>query len=564
MAKKPKQKKKSKEKFPGDTIVVSDPPATSTSTADSFGAEKGLSAPPGARGEYFENRPPGGGGQSGNSGLPIDPLKTVAYTIVPIPEHKKDDNNEHDNSLLLYIDGELQKRYNTLYVRVLNFIAQTHIQNLDIFDFPSVAEILALPVYKKLVKEQLQQIVPNYKTIDFWTLLFSDDQIREKVITHLLYGIPEEKIIPHVKKLYKKFKKENPTVTFSIWLTQPNISLDNDLYNVFANILLKQPEKQEYVFNWWRVHPANAKTRKIVKYRAYLYILNFIRKKLFLNYIKSEYVTLVKTLFDAMTMRVPLIDMINALCLLPFSDEDQKLIQNFKKDYYTVIEKGMHSLDLYRPPHSGLDRKYGIKKHIGMDIIPIKRIISYHTPHTNSIKEKHAQETQKDNLIPVYKYGSAYFFVNEEDINNIPQDAHTVCARVYNIVPGSGILHSIQAKLHDRLKDSIIKMIFDDLEKGKTKEALLLKYGKEFGSDALPLVELCHSIFEQQTKLSKYHQQTSDNSEGATFNAGTGGAEFGYGGSSFLHHIFLNAPANEFSRYDPAAYNPINHPGTPA
>lgn len=561
MTKKPRQKKKSKEKFPGDTIVVSDPPATSTSTTDSFGVEKGLAAPPGARGEYFENRPPGGGGLSGNSGLPIDPIKTVAYTIAPIPEH---DDKNHDSSLLLYIDGELQKRYNTLYVRVLNFIAQTHIHNLDIFDFPSVAEILALPTYKKLAKEQLQQIVPNYKTVDFWTLLFSDDQIRGKVITHLLYGIPEEKIIPHVKKLYKKFKKENPTVVFSIWLTQPDTPLDNTIYNVFANILLKQPEKQEYVFNWWRVHPENTKIRKVAKYRAYLHILNLIKKKLFLNYIKSEYVTPVKTLFDAMTMRVPLIDMINALCLLPFSDEDKKHIQSFKKDYYTIIEKGMHSLDLYRPPQSSLDRKYGIKKHTGMDLIPVKRIVSYHTGSLNSVNEKHAIKTQKDNLIPVYKYGDAYFLVNEEDINHIPKDAHTICARVYNIIPGSGILHSVQGQLYDRLKNSIIKKIFEDLEQGKSKEALLLKYGKEFGSGALPLIELCHSIFEQQTKMSKYHQQTSDNSEGATFNVGTGGVEFGYGGSSFLHYIFLHAPANEFSRYDPAAYDSVHHPGTPA
>lgn len=53
--------------FPGDTVKVQDPPASNMGTQDSFGDEKGLKAPPGARGEFVEGRPPG------NIGVPINP-----------------------------------------------------------------------------------------------------------------------------------------------------------------------------------------------------------------------------------------------------------------------------------------------------------------------------------------------------------------------------------------------------------------------------------------------------------------------------------------------------------
>jgi hypothetical protein len=66
--------------FPGDTVKVQDPPTSNGGSQDSFGDEKGLKAPPGARGEYTE-RPPGNYGGPGGS-IGVSPLK-----------YKVDENN---------------------------------------------------------------------------------------------------------------------------------------------------------------------------------------------------------------------------------------------------------------------------------------------------------------------------------------------------------------------------------------------------------------------------------------------------------------------------------------
>lgn len=59
--------------FPGDTVKVQDPPTSNGGSQDSFGDEKGLKAPPGARGEYTE-RPPGNLGGPGGS-IGVSPYK---------------------------------------------------------------------------------------------------------------------------------------------------------------------------------------------------------------------------------------------------------------------------------------------------------------------------------------------------------------------------------------------------------------------------------------------------------------------------------------------------------
>src|SRR5438128_12697052 len=73
-----------KDTFPGSTVEVHDPPPSNMATQDSYGEEKGIEAPPGARGEYTE-RPPGNYGGPGG-GMGVQPLK---YRVDYDDSHKR-------------------------------------------------------------------------------------------------------------------------------------------------------------------------------------------------------------------------------------------------------------------------------------------------------------------------------------------------------------------------------------------------------------------------------------------------------------------------------------------
>jgi ubiquinone/menaquinone biosynthesis C-methylase UbiE len=64
---------KPRDSYPGDTVTVQDPPPSNMGSGDAFDEEKGIKAPPGARGEYTE-RPRGNMGGPGGS-IGVDPTK---------------------------------------------------------------------------------------------------------------------------------------------------------------------------------------------------------------------------------------------------------------------------------------------------------------------------------------------------------------------------------------------------------------------------------------------------------------------------------------------------------
>lgn len=265
----------------------------------------------------------------------------------------------------------------------------------------------------------------------------------------------------------------------------------------------------------------------------------------------------------------PLHVVLDALRLLSqFHPEFRKTVQLFISELESIVQLAeCHDVDEYRKPISREDRLYGTLRDEGEYRISKDKIANWAPT---------AVDSDLGLTVPVmlYRYGSQYFFVNKNDKPRTGTNADgRVLGRVFAIVAGSSAArrtHSLQtiqkslsiarrlidrganvrqvAEYFDKKVHGVVRHIWDYAQKTSVHNFVMHGTLSGYQVGDLP--------------MSNITQQTSDECGGCTYNAGTGGTEFGYGfGKSILSDLFLNSPNEGFGRGDPAAYDPQRTPG---
>jgi len=180
--------------------------------------------------------------------------------------------------------------------------------------------------------------------------------------------------------------------------------------------------------------------------------------------------------------------------------------------------------------------------------------------------------------VSLYQYGSNFYLVDENDNVRLGTDAY-VWADVTRIVAGSSLRKRYTASIDEfNQKSKALANAIHEIHGGSEREAVFMKYGRVYG----PGLRQAVSDYFYIQSLNKnaetdppygdsaagdcdtfWSGQSPDNCEGCTFNAGTGGPEFGYGGC-LLTQLFLNSPNKGFGKGDEAGYDYEHMPGKPS
>lgn len=606
--------------FPGDTVKVQDPPTSNGASTDAFGDDKGLKAPPGARGEFVEGRPPG------NIGVPLNPVSPTvndtnrrrregippmylpqiasrlaqedvdnegepeddeegqhrrqfeqglisrpedhrrAVTVYPIPQQRP----PLDERLLLQIPSDMQERYADLHRRVNDYVRQVKLNTLDLFDFPADPP-------PKWIEEERLNVPVDWSDDHAWASYLgrlSHDDVADWLGLDAMDAGQFKELSP---ELFTQHALEAPTEPFHAWFRSQRPALaDAQIVQRVKESAQAFPEYglgKGYAGYWRRRNHEMVRTEatRVAKERHDRYL----REVDYPNHVRPH----LKDAFDAVnrarTERTPLSDMVSALHGLPFEDRDE--VDGFDRDYEGMISEGVHALDLYREPVSRDDRLVGDMEYMGERLVPISRIHGHATrPVTDT-----AAMVVNEVPVPLYRYGSVYFLAHEGDWSRIAAEVLMVKGHVYNIKPGSSHAKRVVIGFADwERKSNALAGAIREIQVGGDREATFTKYGRDYGPGLRKAVSDYLYITQRQKQsdggggdsgstigdstCSSFTQQSPDNCDGCTFNSGTGGPEFGYGdGACTLTQLFLNAPEKGFGRGEQSPYNDARRPGTP-
>lgn len=165
-------------------------------------------------------------------------------------------------------------------------------------------------------------------------------------------------------------------------------------------------------------------------------------------------------------------------------------------------------------------------------------------------------------MVRVFRYGHRFFPATEEDRKALAEADGFVEVEEYCIVPGSSIRkrHAMSPEEFQR-KAALLQEAIQTFHDGMDPDTVAY-YRRAYGPGFDEVLADYHLATRQLGPVcGSFHQQTEDDCEGCTFNVGTGGPEFGYGGGCVLTEVFNESPDAGFGRGDPNGHDPDHTPG---
>lgn len=491
----------------------------------------------------------------------------TAFDVSPVPKTKGNPKKTND-PMVLSLPRDVRERYAALARRVQDYARSVgpHLGALDAYKYRSSPP-------RDWVERELPNAKADWEDLGAWGRYVSRKDHHE-LSDWALKEADFSKVSP---TLYTQWAVSSSTQQdFGKWFRRqkPSIRKDESLVTYLRDHARSDPDHEisRGYDSWWR-------KRYLGKVYGQAYKL---AKEKWTEYLKTSGTEFAKDEYrDALGLvqkaangeRVPVGDLVAALQTLPFENEYRADVEGYKSELDTIVNEGRTALDVAHQPVSREDRLFGDLVHEGNRWIPARRVEGV---------EKAETPAASTGPIRVFAYGSRYFPIDEATEKRVATELALgtmyLEADVTRIIPGSSIAKQHVASIEDfNAKSKALSEAIYDIQAGQDREAVFMKYGRVFGPGLRKALDDYFYIQSMNRDADTdavgdqtgggcdtfWEGQTADNCEGCTFNVGTGGPEFGYGGC-WLSHLFLNAPDAGFGKGDqPVGYDPGHTPGTP-
>lgn len=527
-----------------------------------------------------------GGEEDGVFNIPFEPSITevqpksrflsgstkTAFDVAPLPKQKTKVEMNASEPLVNRLPNDLQDRYTDLARRVLDYTRSVggHLGALDAYKYRNAPP-------RDWVERELPSVGADWEDVGAWGRYVSRLDHSEIADWAGFKNADPSTISPTLHTAWAVSADEHD---FDKWFrtTKPAVRKDESLVVYLRDHARGNPDSvhTKGFESWWKRRYlgrmySRAYHQAKEKWRAYV-------EKSGTQFAREEF----KDALDAVQRaskgdKVPVSELLDHLRTLPFEGEYKTDLDNYHTELTGLVNEGVTALDLAAEPVSRDDRLTGDLVHEGERWIPVRRI--------EGTEGFESSEGSAAVPVRVYRYGSRYFPVSDYDAERVAYEMEKqtpyMHVDVTSIVPGSSIAKRTIATVDDfNRKSKLLAEAIHSISGGMDREAVFLKYGRDFGPGLRRAVNDYFYISSLQQKDADagsiddtaggggtcsqfWNNQTPDNCEGCTFDVGTGGSEFGYGGC-LLTHLFLNAPDAGFGRGDPAAYDTDHMPGSPS
>lgn len=509
----------------------------------------------------------------------------VAVDIAPIPTEQA---QSKDTSLVHRLPNDLRERYAELASRVHQYTRAIagNLNALDVYKYRNSPP-------REWVERELPNAQVDWDDLGAWKRYLKRYDHKQVADWLRLKSVDASVVAP---KLHLQWAVSADQHDFNKWFrkTKPAWMEDESLVTFSRDQARNSDHEigQKYA-GWWKkryLGKVYGQAYKLAKERW----TDYLKGSAF-EFAKPEYKEHLDTVKSAAEgKKVPLSNLISSLKMLPFPDDHRADIEGFEQTLASLTNEGMQAFDMHRPPVSRDDRLYGDRVSEGTQWVTVRRIQGIYPEATEPFRKNRIaalQVTYREALgealpLQLLQAGDQYFLMEESERNQDVLQAirassrPVILAEVTRIIPGSSIQKRVISSWDDfRKKSRLLSNAIHEIQAGTDHEAVFLKYSREFGPGLRGLVNDYFYVKDQQQKeadagsiddtaggsgcSSFWNDQTADNCAGCTFNVGTGGLEYGYGGC-VLTDLFLNAPEDGgHGRSDQSGYNDENTPGKP-
>lgn len=527
-----------------------------------------------------------GGEQDGVYSIPFEPSITevspksrfinggyrVALDVAPVPKQKVKVEMHSGDPLVSRLPNDLQDRYTDLSRRILDYTRSVggYLGALDAYKYRNAPP-------RDWVERELPSVTADWEDTHAWGRYISRLDHSEIAEWAGFKTADPSTISPALHTAWAVSADQHD---FNKWFrtTKPPVRKDENLVVFLRDHARANPDSEHTkgFESWWKrrymgrmysraYHQAKEKWRQYVE-------------KSGTSFAREEYKEALEAVERAARgEKVPVSELLDHLRTLPFEGEYKTDLDSYHTELTGLVNEGVTALDLAAAPVSREDRLSGDFVHEGERWIPVRRI--------EGVEGVESCKGTKAIPVRVYRYGSRYFPVDEYDAQRVAYELERqtpyLQVDVTNVVPGSSIAKRVVGTVEDfNRKSRLLAEAIHEISGGMDREAVFVKYGRDYGPGLRRAVNdyfYVQSIQEKDADAGSiddtaggggtcsqfWNGQTADNCAGCTFDVGTGGYEFGYGGC-LLTHLFLNAPDVGFGRGEPASYDTEHKPWNPS